>query len=127
METNTNTHVPKLHKQALAEHTAVELLAALAQGMRLRIFRLLVQAWPDGLPAGQIAQVLDVPASTLSFHLAHLSKVQLVLPLQQGRQVIYRAAFDQVRWLTDFLFENCCGGAACAPGTAPCEPPRLGE
>jgi ArsR family transcriptional regulator, arsenate/arsenite/antimonite-responsive transcriptional repressor len=115
-------YLANAEQNAVAEQTAVDVLAALAHTARLRIVRLLVQTGPVGLSAGAIAQTLRMPASTLSFHLAHLSKVQLVLPLQQGRQVIYRAAFDRIRWLTDFLFENCCAGVKCAPGSISCTP-----
>jgi ArsR family transcriptional regulator, arsenate/arsenite/antimonite-responsive transcriptional repressor len=111
---------------ASAHPQVVDVLAALAHSARLRVFRLLVQAGPSGLAAGAIAQTLDIPASTLSFHLAHLSKVHLVTATQQGRQVIYRAAFNRVQWLTNYLLENCCNGAPCAPATA-CVTPTCGE
>lgn len=112
--------------EAQARNEAVDVLAALGHGARLRVFRLLIQAGPAGLAAGAIAQALAMPASTLSFHLAHLAKVGVVCANQQGRQVIYRAAFDRVRWLTNFLLENCCGGAACDP-VADCTQTQCGD
>jgi ArsR family transcriptional regulator, arsenate/arsenite/antimonite-responsive transcriptional repressor len=104
------------------EVAAVDVLGALAHRARLRVFRLLVQAGPAGLAAGIIAQQLAMPASTLSFHLTHLSTVKLVNVAQQGRQLIYSAAFDRVQWLTQFLWDNCCAGAGgesthCQPTT----------
>ncbi|MFM2397856.1 MAG: hypothetical protein RL341_13 [Pseudomonadota bacterium] len=112
---------------ALADETfAVDVLAALAHPARLRVFRLLVQSGPEGEPAGAIAQALAMPASTLSFHLAHLAKVGLVTPESRGRQVIYRPQFEQVQRLTNFLFENCCSGAPCAAAPV-CNSTNSGE
>lgn len=127
MEVNAileQTDTSALEPSALND--AVDVLAALGHGARLRVFRLLIQAGPPGLAAGVIAQTLAMPASTLSFHLAHLAKVGVVSASQQGRQVIYRAAFHRVRWLTNFLFENCCGGAACDP-VADCTQTHCGD
>jgi ArsR family transcriptional regulator, arsenate/arsenite/antimonite-responsive transcriptional repressor len=106
------------HARLADEAFAVDVLAALAHPARLRVFRLLVQRGPGGEPAGAIAQGLAMPASTLSFHLAHLAKAELVRAENRGRQVIYRAEFGQVQRLTNFLFENCCNGVQCvaAPG-----------
>lgn len=97
---------------------AVGALAALAQETRLAVFRLLVQAGPAGLVAGQIAEALDVPAATLSFHLKALAQARLVRGRQEGRFVRYVADFDAMHALIAYLGENCCGGdpAACAPG-----------
>ncbi|MGL4573770.1 MAG: ArsR/SmtB family transcription factor [Burkholderiaceae bacterium] len=103
------------------EAFAVDVLAALAHPARLRVFRLLVQSAPDGEPAGAIALALAMPASTLSFHLAHLAKVGLINAENRGRQVIYRPQFSQVQRLTNFLFENCCSGTPCA-ATPMCSP-----
>lgn len=97
---------------------AVQMLAALAQEIRLSIFRLLVQTGPEGLPAGQIAQTLSIAASTLSFHLAHLSKAGLIKAHSSGRQIIYSPNFSRMQLLTDYLLENCCQGKACT-ATAP--------
>jgi len=97
---------------------AVEALAALAQEHRLRLFRLLVQAGDKGLPAGEIAHALKVPNSSLSFHLAQLRKAGLILQERQHRSLIYRANYGAMNALLDFLTENCCGGAQCAPGSS---------
>ncbi|HEY8614402.1 MAG TPA: metalloregulator ArsR/SmtB family transcription factor [Roseomonas sp.] len=96
---------------------AIAALGALAQGTRLDGFRLLVGAEPRGLPAGEIAQRLDVPQNTMSSHLAILARAGLVRAERQGRSVIYRADLDGLRSLTLFLLKDCCGGRAelCAP------------
>ena len=94
---------------------AVDALAALAQGSRLAAYRLLVEAGPDGLPAGVIGQKLDLPPATLSFHLAALAHAGLVQSRQDGRFVIYSASFDRMNALVGYLTENCCGGKSCAP------------
>lgn len=96
----------------------VDALAALAQGSRLAIYRLLVEAGPQGLAAGAIGEKLDVPAATLSFHLAHLSRAGLVKSRQEGRFVIYSADFASMTRLVGYLTENCCGGRSCAPAKA---------
>lgn len=102
---------------------AVAALAALAQESRLAAFRLLVQAGPAGLAASKIAQALQMPASSLSFHLKELTHAGLVAPRQEGRFVIYAARFDTMNALLGFLTENCCGGDPCAPsGTPACAP-----
>jgi DNA-binding transcriptional ArsR family regulator len=98
---------------------AVEALAALAQRSRLAIFRLLVEAGPDGLAAGVIGEKLDLPPATLSFHLSHLVRAGLVANRQEGRFVIYSASFENMNALVAYLTENCCGGASCAPGAPP--------
>jgi DNA-binding transcriptional ArsR family regulator len=96
---------------------AVRSLAALAQDSRLEVFRLLVQAGPEGLPAGEIAQGLDIPASTLSFHVKALAHAGLVESRQEGRFIFYSADFAAMSRLLAFLGENCCGGRSCAPDT----------
>ncbi|HYX62953.1 MAG TPA: metalloregulator ArsR/SmtB family transcription factor [Burkholderiales bacterium] len=93
----------------------VDALAALAHDSRLRVFRLLVEAGPDGLAAGAIGEKLELPPATLSFHLAHLSRTGLVRGRQEGRFVIYSADFQSMNALVGFLTENCCGGRSCAP------------
>ena len=90
--------------------TAVFALAALAQETRLSIFRLLVQAGPTGLPAGEIGQKLSVAAATLSFHLKELSRADLASSRQEGRFIYYAANFEQMAALMSFLTENCCNG-----------------
>jgi ArsR family transcriptional regulator len=101
----------------------IDALAALAQSSRLAIYRLLVGRGPEGLPAGAIAEKLDLPAATLSFHLAHLARASLVQGRQDGRFVIYSANFQSMNALVGFLTDNCCGGASCAP--VACEAPSL--
>jgi len=93
----------------------VDALAALAQETRLKAYRLLVEAGPDGLSAGRIGEELALPPATLSFHLAHLARTGLVKSRQEGRFVIYNADFANMNQLVGYLTENCCGGRACAP------------
>jgi DNA-binding transcriptional ArsR family regulator len=97
---------------------AVDKLAALAQETRLRIFRLLVEAGPEGMNAGAIAEALDIPAATLSFHVAHLARAGLVASRQESRFIFYSAAFPAMDDLIAFLTDNCCHGGACLPKTA---------
>ena len=92
---------------------ALQSLSALAQESRLSIFRLLVQAGPEGMPAGSIGETLDLPPATLSFHLAGLTRAGLTQSRQDGRFVIYSAEFSRMNALVDYLTENCCQGAAC--------------
>jgi ArsR family transcriptional regulator, arsenate/arsenite/antimonite-responsive transcriptional repressor len=94
---------------------AVQALSALAQGSRLSIFRLLVQAGPAGMAAGSIGEKLDLPPATLSFHLAGLTRAGIAKSRQDGRFVIYTADFESMNELVGYLTENCCGGASCAP------------
>ena len=96
---------------------AIEALAALAQEHRLALFRLLVQAGAEGMAAGAIASELGVPNSSLSFHLAHLSRAGLIRQRRDGRSLIYTADYEAMNALVGFLMENCCGGAECAPAT----------
>jgi ArsR family transcriptional regulator len=97
---------------------AVGALWALAQETRLRIFRALVARGPEGLPAGRIAQRLDLPGPTLSFHLAGLKNAGLVVCRREGRSLIYSANFPAMRGLVDYLTENCCREAAVPCTTA---------
>lgn len=92
---------------------AIQALSALAQESRLSIFRLLIQAGPGGMPAGAIGEALELPPATLSFHLAGLTRAGLAQSRQDGRFVIYRASFENMNALVEFLTENCCQGAAC--------------
>lgn len=98
--------------------TAVETLAALAQGSRLAMYRLLVQAGSEGMAASDIAQALAIPANTLSFHLRTLSHAGLVRSRQESRFVYYSANYEQMNGLLVFLTENCCGGRGCLPVAA---------
>jgi len=102
---------------------AVTALAALAQDNRLDVFRLLVQAGPDGLSAGQVATSLGLAPNTLTFHFDRLRHAGLVTVRRAGRSMIYVARFDSMRALLDYLTENCCAGMeACAPTT--CAPAK---
>jgi DNA-binding transcriptional ArsR family regulator len=94
---------------------AVQALGALAQGSRLSIFRLLVQAGSEGIAAGSIGEKLDLPPATLSFHLAGLTRAGLARSRQAGRFVIYSADFEGMGRLLAYLTEDCCGGKACVP------------
>lgn len=98
---------------------AVTSLAALAQKSRLAVFRHLVQLGPQGACPGDIAVHLEMSTSTLSFHLKALSHAGLIEAEQIGRSIIYRANFGAMQGLVDYLTENCCGGAACAPDCKP--------
>lgn len=88
-------------------------LTALAQSSRLAVFRLLVQAGEEGMPAGKIAEVLDIPPSSLSFHLKELHHSGLIKPRQEGRFVIYSANYDRMKYVLGYLTENCCNGKKC--------------
>jgi DNA-binding transcriptional ArsR family regulator len=110
--------------------TAIGALAALAQETRLAIFRLLVRQGPEGLPAGAIAERLTIPAPTLSFHLAQLSRAGLVTPRRDGRSIVYAADYRGMNALLTYLTEDCCqgrpeicgvgtGAAACGPAIEP--------
>jgi len=96
---------------------AVCALAALAQESRLSIFRLLVLNAPEGLTAGVIAEQLELPAPTLSFHLKTLAQAGLVNTAQEGRFVRYRAEIEAINALVGFLTDDCCGGnpERCSP------------
>jgi len=97
---------------------ALAALGSLAQETRLEAFRLLVRRGPEGLSAGAIAEALDVPASSLSFHLHQLMRAGLVTQARRSRQLIYAAAYDRMNGLVGYLTENCCGGASCGPAEA---------
>ena len=109
---------------------AVVALGALAQEHRLALFRLLVQAGADGLPAGAVAEALGIPNSSLSFHLAQLRRAGLAKQERRGRSLIYSADYGAMNALMSYLTENCCGGASCAPvpacsaEAAPAQPKR---
>jgi ArsR family transcriptional regulator, arsenate/arsenite/antimonite-responsive transcriptional repressor len=104
---------------------AVTALAALAQDNRLDVFRLLVQAGPEGMPAGGVAEALDLAPNTLTFHFDRLRQAQLVTVRREGRSMIYAARFETMNALLAFLTENCCAGASekCEPVRA-CAPAR---
>jgi DNA-binding transcriptional ArsR family regulator len=97
---------------------AVKSLAALAQESRLAIFRSLVQAGPEGLPAGQLAETLGISPSSLTFHMKELTHAGLAISRQEGRYVIYSAQINSMNALLAYLTDNCCGGNPCSPVTA---------
>ena len=94
----------------MEEQTAIVALAALAQTMRLRIFRALVGAGPDGMTPGALSAMLDVPASTLSFHLKELTHSCLVTQARESRNLIYRPSITQMNDLLGYLTAHCCQG-----------------
>ena len=94
----------------MASARAVEALSALAQGHRLAVFRLLVKAGPDGMPAGDVARDIGALPNTLSTHLAILDRAGLIRSRREGRSVIYTADYDGMRGLLGFLVADCCGG-----------------
>lgn len=104
------------------ESQVIDSLAALAHPLRLRIFRALVVAGPQGLTPGVMAGMLEAANTTLSFHLKELNRSGLVTQERSSRHLVYRAAFDRMNGLLGYLTENCCHGAACAvpPGAATC-------
>ncbi len=101
-------------------------LSALAQETRLDIFRLLIQAGPDGLPAGQIGERLGLPSATLAFHLKELKNASLATVTRNGRSLIYAAAYPTMNELLAYLMENCCGGSPHA-GQPHCVPAMEGS
>jgi DNA-binding transcriptional ArsR family regulator len=109
----------------MEKSNAVAALAALAQDNRLDVFRLLVQAGPDGMPAGRVAEKLELAPNTLTFHFDRLRGAGLVTVRREGRSMIYAARYPTMNALLAFLTENCCRGApeACAPA-AVCKPAR---
>jgi ArsR family transcriptional regulator, arsenate/arsenite/antimonite-responsive transcriptional repressor len=106
----------------MEKQNAVTALAALAQDNRLDIFRLLVQAGPEGMQAGAVATALGLAPNTLTFHFDRLRAASLVTVRRDGRSMIYAAQYEQMNALLAFLTENCCAGApaVCAPTT--CKP-----
>ena len=102
-----------LEPVSLDEYAAVKALAALAQAQRLRVFRALVVAGPDGLTPGVMAEQLAVAPSALSFHLKELAHSGLVSSEPRGRNLIYRANIGQMNALLAYLTEHCCEGQAC--------------
>ncbi|HEY0822526.1 MAG TPA: helix-turn-helix domain-containing protein [Ramlibacter sp.] len=97
----------------MEETHAVAALAALAQPVRLRVYRALVGAGPEGMTPGGLCAVLDVAASTLSFHLKELMHAGLVQQERDGRNLIYRPALERMSELMDYLAAHCCLGAGC--------------
>jgi DNA-binding transcriptional ArsR family regulator len=103
--------------------SAIGALSALAQEHRLALFRLLVQAGDEGMPAGAIADALNVPNSSLSFHLTQLRNAGLIVQERRHRSLIYRANYPAMNALVAYLMENCCAGADCG-SAAVCTPTK---
>ncbi len=106
----------------MEKQNALSALAALAQESRLDAFRILVQAGPDGMAAGEVAAALGVPANTLSFHFDRLRNAGLVSVERRSRSLIYSARYDTMNALLGYLTDNCCSGKAEACPPAICEP-----
>lgn len=102
----------------MEENDALRALAALAHGLRLQVFRLLVVAGPSGLTPGAMTEQIGVPGATLSFHLKELMHARLITQEREGRHLIYRAAFVHMNDLLGFLTANCCQGEACLDNAA---------
>ena len=109
----------ELNEQLIDEAAAVKALAALAQAQRLRAFRALVAAGPQGMTPGAMAEQLGVAPSALSFHLKELTHAGLASSEPRGRNLIYRANFEQMNCLLAYLTEHCCQGASCEVGDLP--------
>lgn len=105
---------------------AITALSALAQEHRLEAFRRVAQAGHKGIPAGQIATALGIPANSLSFHLDRLRQAKLVTIERQGRSIVYTARFDTMEMLLGYLTDNCCEGhpELCRPQACEPAPPR---
>jgi ArsR family transcriptional regulator len=100
------------------EKDVVRSLAALAHGLRLQVFRALVVAGQRGMTPGVMSEGSGIPAATLSFHLKELMNAGLVTQERQGRNLVYRAAFEHMNALLGYLTENCCAGDACGDEAA---------
>lgn len=107
--------------RTMETQNAAALFAALGHESRLAIFRLLVEAGPAGLHASAIGEQLGMAPATLSFHLAHLSRVGLISGARESRFIHYSASYGTMDELIAFLTRNCCQGAACLPKTAACD------
>ncbi len=125
------TFSPNLHiSKNMEKKAALTALAALAQESRLDIYRLLVQAGPDGMPAGLIGEQLGLPSATLAFHLKELKNAGLAGCTRNGRSLIYAARYPTMNELLFYLTENCCGRPSarpiplCQPAAAATTAPR---
>jgi ArsR family transcriptional regulator, arsenate/arsenite/antimonite-responsive transcriptional repressor len=101
---------------------AAAALAALAQDNRLDIFRLLVEAGPEGMPAGAIAEALGIAPNTLTFHFDRLRQARLIGVRRDGRSMIYTARYETMNALVAYLTENCCRGSSRKIAPAVCKP-----
>lgn len=107
----------------MQSETAVIALGALAQEHRLAVFRLLVEAGPQGMSAGAIADALEVAPSSMSFHLSQLHHAGLVAQRRESRSIIYSANYEVMNSLIAYLTENCCANSACdAAADSGCAP-----
>ena len=106
----------------MEQKAVIKSLAALAQPVRLQVFRALVVRGQQGLTPGAMSEGLGIPANTLSFHLKELAHAGLVTQERSSRHIVYRAAFERMNGLLSYLSENCCRGAGCAvvPTDAAC-------
>lgn len=109
LATSLYFYYPKMMK----EIEVVRALGALAHGVRLRVFRLLVVAGPSGLTPGALSETTGVPATTLSFHLKELFNADLITQERDGRRLICRASFEHMNGLLGYLTAHCCEGGAC--------------
>src|SRR5689334_24157818 len=100
----------------MEKSTAVAALAALAQENRLDVFRLLVEAGPEGMPAGEVASARDIAPNTLTFHFDRLRMAGLVTVCREGRSMIYAAQYETINALLAYLTENCCQRPSSTPG-----------
>jgi DNA-binding transcriptional ArsR family regulator len=105
----------------MQEAQVIRSLSALAHEARLRVFRVLVVAGPEGLTPSALAEQLGIAPNALSFHLKELANADLVSQERQGRNVLYRAAFPTMTDLLAYLTENCCQGVTCTPAAASCD------
>jgi len=108
----------------MEEGQVIKALAALAQPVRLQVFRALVVTGKTGLTPGTISDALGIPPNTLSFHLKELTNAGLVTQERASRNIVYRAAYERMNELLGYLTDNCCAGAACAvdsPSSASCD------
>src|SRR5713101_1716989 len=108
----------------MEQSDAVAALAALAQDNRLDVYRRLVQAGPDGMPAGSVASALKLAPNTLTFHFDRLRQAGLVTVRREGRSMIYAARYETMNALIGYLTENCCKGASESCSPAVCRPAR---
>lgn len=105
----------------MLETDVIRALGALAHPLRLRVFRALVVTGQTGLTPGVMSEALEIPNTTLSFHLKELTAAGLVTQERASRHLVYRAVYEQMNGLVGYLTENCCQGAECAVDAAPCK------